>query len=581
MMNRHHKHQKYPFILERTDTVPKALAKYHSIWLSLALVPSTIALLFAIQYSTSSSSSICEAEYTISPDLWLFVAGGSSLILAIVYLFVYIYQMYCSSLTMYSKILFALSSTTHQSFQCIMTLFHTIWAIVGLFIYTQQMPYECASSSIGVMILIFSILSLLNTCVAMCFRAVSNGFTTLKYIRRMSYYSKRKQPFRLSQKQIEDACPELTSAAAKGHPYIKCIPFVTPSLEFQEFDDQLHTPKIKKLNDFESGKNVAPLTSEKGFKMLRQGGALFSVALVKSPPRTKHNIIVDNIYLNNDVRFGMISHVTASVNKGIILYTHGGAYIVGSHRDAFPMLLLLSELTGCVTISVEYKLAPEFALPRCVDDVVMVYNWLCDVNKIRSDKTMDVSSNCPLFLVELEPQNAHRKIVLSGDSAGGGLCLLALQAINKDPSLNMACCAWPISPWTNVGGFDRKRNEMIDAMVDTSSSDIVPHLIIGNIEIGTGERKNNLEPSDARYSPLNGEVKGLCPMYLSVGASEMLLDDTLEFAQKLSDEGIEVEVEIEPYLCHIYPTCVSIFPEAKQAVFRASQFIKRHLESQQ
>eukprot|EP01083_Nonionella_stella_P149009 472618_1 len=115
-------------------------------------------------------------------------------------------------------------------------------------------------------------------------------------------------------------------------------------------------------------KKVAPLASEKGLKMARQGADLFSVALVKSPSRTKHNIIVDNVYLNNDVRFGMVMHDTASVNNGIILYTHGGVYIIGSHRDAFPMLLLLSELTGCVTISVEYKLAPEFALPRCVDD---------------------------------------------------------------------------------------------------------------------------------------------------------------------------------------------------------------------
>jgi len=64
---------------------------------------------------------------------------------------------------------------------------------------------------------------------------------------------------------------------------------------------------------------------------------------------------------------------------------------------------------------------------------------------------------------------------------------------------------------------------------------------------------------------------------MTVGASEMLLDDTLMFAEKAYNQGVEVQVMIEPYLCHVYPIFVTIFPEAREAVVGAAEFIKRYL----
>ena len=253
------------------------------------------------------------------------------------------------------------------------------------------------------------------------------------------------------------------------------------------------------------------------------------------------------------------------------------------------MLAVLSELTGCVAISIDYKLCPEYPLPRCVLDALSVYKWLCDVDGVRTQQRQRVSDHCPQWLLEMDGGQVHKKCVFAGESAGGGLCLLLLQAINADKSLSLPCCTWRLSPWTNItfNNIDKRPNAKIDAMLHDKLMDLLPNILVGNYDIEKGKMVRNegddgyCDPSDAKYSPFYGEVKGLCPIYMSVGASEMLLDDTLMFAEKAYKAGVDVEVEIEPYLCHVYPVFITVFPEAKQAVIRASEFMKRKLAPNQ
>ena len=239
---------------------------------------------------------------------------------------------------------------------------------------------------------------------------------------------------------------------------------------------------------------------------------------------------------------------------------------------------------GCVAISVDYKCPPEFPLPRCVEDMLCVYEWLCDYKKIRSGQKMKITDNCPQYLIDLPVENMNKKIIIAGDSAGGNLCLLTLQAIKEKESLGMPCCAWPISPWTSLTGFDDReiRNKMRDTMLTGLYSDITVNLAVGNMDMESGEMKEEKDeeyddPKDKKYSPVNGDFKGLCPLYFSVGASEILLDDTLVAAEKAYKEGVDVEVEIEPFMCHVYPVFVNIFPEALYCLVRASEFINKHL----
>ena len=68
-------------------------------------------------------------------------------------------------------------------------------------------------------------------------------------------------------------------------------------------------------------------------------------------------------------------------------------------------------------------------------------------------------------------------------------------------------------------------------------------------------------------------------MYFSVGASEILLDDTLVAAEKAYKEGVDVEVEIKPFMCHVYPVFVNIFPKALYCVVRPSEFLNKYFNN--
>ena len=89
----------------------------------------------------------------------------------------------------------------------------------------------------------------------------------------------------------------------------------------------------------------------------------------------------------------------------VILYVHGGGYVMGSagsHRD---MTGRLSQASGARVLSLNYRLAPEHPFPAPVDDSVAAYRWLLGQG--------------------IQASN----IAIAGDSAGGGLALAALIAI--------------------------------------------------------------------------------------------------------------------------------------------------------
>jgi len=125
-----------------------------------------------------------------------------------------------------------------------------------------------------------------------------------------------------------------------------------------------------------------------------------------------------------------------------------------------------------------------------------------------------------------------------------------------------------------------------DAMLYKIQMALLINLLVGNMDIETATMRcaegdaKWCDADDARYSPMNGECSALCPLFMTVGTTEMLLDDTLRFAEKAHAAGVEVEVELAPFMCHVWPTLISLIPdEAAPTVGRAADFINRHLDA--
>jgi acetyl esterase/lipase len=229
--------------------------------------------------------------------------------------------------------------------------------------------------------------------------------------------------------------------------------------------------------------------------------------------------------------------------RGVLLYFHGGGYSLSSVESHRKIVGHLALAAGVTAVSVEYRLAPEHRHPAQVNDSVTAYRWLLDAG------------------------HAPDSIVLAGDSAGGGLALGTLFAL-RDEGLPQPAAAVAVSAWTDMaitGG----------SMSTRSSSDLTPTRAF--LPVLRAAFIDDDQWGDPRASPLAGDPTGFPPLYLAAGDDETLRDDTLRFAVKASDAGVDVTLDIVPEMQHVFIKAVGSMPEADACVRRIGDFVKRVL----
>ena len=227
----------------------------------------------------------------------------------------------------------------------------------------------------------------------------------------------------------------------------------------------------------------------------------------------------------------------------VILFFHGGGYCIGSAETHRDLVSRLCTAAGARALSVDYRLAPENPFPAAVDDGVAAYRWL---------RRQGVPAS---------------SIVIAGDSAGGGLALATLLALKEagDELPAGGVCMSPVTDHTKSGESMRTKVDL-DPMVHPTSS-----TANSNRYLGGADAKTPLA------SPLYADLKGLPPLLILVGTSEVLLDDSTRFAERAKAAGVSVELEVWDEMIHIWPYFAAILPEARQAIDRMGAFIKTHV----
>lgn len=199
--------------------------------------------------------------------------------------------------------------------------------------------------------------------------------------------------------------------------------------------------------------------------------------------------------------------------QGTFLFFHGGAYVMGAARQA-ATVAGISRYGGPDVVSVEYRLAPEHPFPAAVDDALAVYREL------------------------VEQVGAHR-IVVGGESAGGGLALLLLQRIRAE-ALPMPAAVVPAFPWADLAlaGESSNTNRGRDMLVRSE--------LIAAARLFAGA----VPPEDPSVSPLYGSFEGFPPAYIAVGSHDLLLDDARRVTEAMRRDGVNVRFEELPGVIH-------------------------------
>jgi epsilon-lactone hydrolase len=226
----------------------------------------------------------------------------------------------------------------------------------------------------------------------------------------------------------------------------------------------------------------------------------------------------------------------------VILYLHGGGYVMGSINTHRAMIARIARASHAKALALDYRMAPEHPFPAAVDDACAAYRWL--------------------IAQEYKPG----RIVIAGDSAGGGLTLATLLAL-RDSGAPLPAAAVPISPWTDLEGTGAsvETRAGADPMVDKEGL-----LRMGRMYIGDRNPKNPLA------SPIYADYKGLPPMLIQVGDAEILLDDATRVAERAQAAGVKVELEAWPEMFHVWHVFAKILPEGQQAIDRIGEYVLQH-----
>ena len=226
-----------------------------------------------------------------------------------------------------------------------------------------------------------------------------------------------------------------------------------------------------------------------------------------------------------------------------VLFLHGGAYSVGSFRNYGHFTWRLGKAARARVLALDYRMAPEHPYPAALNDALAAYCWLLDQGA-RPDR-----------------------ILLAGDSAGGGLTLALLLKL-RDEGVPLPAGAVALSPWTDLATTGASLH---------TKADTDPMLVASEIPHHAAMYLGGADPRDPYASPLYGDPRGLPPTLIQAGGDEVLLDDGVRMAEKMQAAGCDVELQVWPRMPHVFQLLATVMPEARAAVAEIARFARRVL----
>jgi monoterpene epsilon-lactone hydrolase len=222
-----------------------------------------------------------------------------------------------------------------------------------------------------------------------------------------------------------------------------------------------------------------------------------------------------------------------------VVHFHGGGYCVGSARMARTWAAHLSAQAACRVIVPQYRLAPEHAHPAALNDARDVISAL---------------------LSEAAPAS----MVISGDSAGGGLALSVVQALRDEGEKLPAGCIL-VSPWLDLGRNRRAVPELVRRDVLLS-----PRWL----EACATAYARPSSWADPSVSPLLAAHGGLPPLLILAGSDDLLAPDAERLAVSASAAGADVSYARWPRMWHDFALQPGLLAAADGALSAAAWFVR-------
>jgi epsilon-lactone hydrolase len=240
----------------------------------------------------------------------------------------------------------------------------------------------------------------------------------------------------------------------------------------------------------------------------------------------------------NGVRTEVVTAGGADPGRTAVHF-HGGGYCIGSPLMVRTWAAHLSARAACRVVVPEYRLAPANPHPAALSDARDVMHAI---------------------LGEAAPGS----VVVSGDSAGGGLALSLVLALRDGGEALPAGCIL-LSPWLDLSGDRRATPELVRRDV------LLSPRWLEACATGYADPANWVDPS---VSPLLAAHGGLPPLLIQAGSDDLLAPDAEGLAASASAAGVDVTYTRWPRMWHEFALQPGLVAPADSALSQAAWFVE-------
>ncbi|WP_404405274.1 alpha/beta hydrolase [Pelagibacterium halotolerans] len=236
---------------------------------------------------------------------------------------------------------------------------------------------------------------------------------------------------------------------------------------------------------------------------------------------------------------GELITLPGSEPSRLVIYYHGGGFMIGSPRSHRVIASNLARTSGATVLSVGYRLAPEHPAPTAHEDAFVAYGWALKKGFVPS------------------------AIALSGDSAGGNLALAtAIRA--RDAGLPLPSSIVLMSPALDLADEMESHRTVTDAPLLT----LELMGLFNAIYVGDGDRRS------PAVTPFHSEMSGLPPILVHVGSWEILRDDSVVIVERIKAVGGNAELKVWDGMVHSWQLFAPMLDEGMASIEEAGDFIR-------
>ena len=228
----------------------------------------------------------------------------------------------------------------------------------------------------------------------------------------------------------------------------------------------------------------------------------------------------------------------------VVLYTHGGGFVSNTMHSHRKVAAHLAKAARTRALVIDYRLAPEHPFPAQLEDAVQAYRWLLDQG--------------------IAPEH----IATAGDSAGGNLATSVVLKL-RDEGLPLPAAIVGLSPWYDMecDGPTMQTNAATDALVQQAVVENMSTMFLGE----SGSRQDPLA------NPLHADAHGLPPIFLTAGTHETLQDNAERFADIAKNANVDVTLELEDGMQHVFQFMAGRSQEADASIERIGGWLQQRL----